>query len=59
MVEHDKLLTEVPRGRQIMRDIQHAEIVLFLQIRQQVEHAEAQGHIEHGNRLVGYEQTRP
>ena len=37
--QHDDVIREVPRGREVVRDVEHAEVAFGLQLGQQVEHA--------------------
>ena len=51
---HDQdLIGEVARRRQIVRHIQKADALFVAQPRHQIQDAQADRHIQHGNRLVG------
>ena len=58
-VEHHDLVAEVAGGREVVGDVEHAEVRLALQFGEQVEHPEADRHVEHRDRLVGDQQRRP
>ncbi|CPU63572.1 Uncharacterised protein [Mycobacteroides abscessus] len=49
---HEDLVAEVPRRREVVRDVEDAEVLLALQARQQVEHPEPDRHVEHRHGLV-------
>ena len=55
MVHHHDLVGEVACGRQIMGDVQHADVLLLLDAGEQVQHAQPQRHVQHRHRLVGDE----
>ena len=58
LVEHHDLVAEVPGGGEVVGDVEHAEVLLALQVGEQVQHAEPDRHVEHRHRLVGDEQRR-
>ncbi len=52
-VHHADPLAEVPDGRQVMRDVDHAQAVAVLEPSQQLQNLHPDGRVEHGHGLIG------
>ena len=58
-VHHDQPVRDVPGARDVVRDVEDRDALLVAQLRHQVEQADPDRHVEHGDRLVGQDQLRP
>ncbi|MCY1306514.1 hypothetical protein D9M70_563780 [compost metagenome] len=52
-IHHRDILGDVAGGRDVVGDVEQAEVHLALHFAEQIEHAEAHGNVEHRGRLVG------
>ena len=52
-VHHQRLVGEVARRGDVVGDVEHGQVQAFLQVPQQVQHAQADRDVEHRHRLVG------
>ncbi len=51
-VHHQRLLREIAGAGDIVCDVEKRQSILILEARQQIQHVQANGYIEHRNRLV-------
>jgi hypothetical protein len=57
-VHHQGVLGEVPGGRDVVRDVEDRQVQPLLEVSQQVEDAQPDGDVEHGDRLIGEQHLR-
>jgi hypothetical protein len=51
-VHHQGLVREVAGRRDVVGDVQDGQVQPLLEVAQQVQHAEADGNVQHGHRLI-------
>src|SRR5262245_26754337 len=58
-VHDEHVVRKVVRAGDVMRDVEHRDLVLILETREQVEYLEADRDVEHRDRLIGQQDGGP